>query len=166
MDLGDELAALQEMCVSDLRAKYTDLFDTEPNTKNRTWLVRRLAWRIQALAEGTLTERALQRAAELANESDIRLRPPRVRVKPTDPSAPPLTATTTARQQPDGRLPPPGTVLTREYKGQTLQVRILPAGFEYEGKVYGSLTAVAKKITGSHCNGFLFFRLIKKGGDA
>ena len=61
-------------------------------------------------------------------------------------------------------MPPPGTLLTRVYKGQTVQVRILLHGFEFNGVVYPSLSAVAKAITGSHCNGFLFFRLGKEGG--
>jgi len=65
----------------------------------------------------------------------------------------------------DRRLPVPGTVLTRVYKGETLMVSVLPTGFEFEGEVYKSLSAVAKKITGSHCNGYLSFRLIKQGGD-
>ncbi len=58
----------------------------------------------------------------------------------------------------------PGTIITRSYKGQLLQVKVLPKGFEYEGEAYKSLSAVAKKITGSHCNGYLFFRLGKEGG--
>lgn len=65
----------------------------------------------------------------------------------------------------DRRLPVPGTVLTRVYKGETLTVTVLPTGFEFEGEVYKSLSAVAKKITGSHCNGYLFFRLTKQRGD-
>ena len=58
----------------------------------------------------------------------------------------------------------PGTVLTREYKGETVQVTVLPTGFDYEGEVYPSLSAAAKAITGSHTSGFLFFRLNGKGG--
>jgi hypothetical protein len=58
----------------------------------------------------------------------------------------------------------PGQELTREYKGQTLLVRVLPHGFEFEGEVYKSLSAVAKVITGTHCNGYLFFRLRGQGG--
>ena len=60
------------------------------------------------------------------------------------------------------RMPPPGTIITREYKGQTLQVKVLPQGFEFEGEVYKSLSAVAKAITGQHCNGYHFFRLGKE----
>ena len=62
----------------------------------------------------------------------------------------------------DDRLPLPGTVIVREYKGQARQVKVLPAGFEYEGEVYKSLSAVAKAITGQHCNGYHFFRLRKE----
>lgn len=61
------------------------------------------------------------------------------------------------------RLPPPGSTITREYKGQTIQVRILASGFEHEGVTYKSLSAVAKAITGQHCNGFHFFRLTNGG---
>jgi hypothetical protein len=66
----------------------------------------------------------------------------------------------------DQRLPPPGTILVRDYKGQSLQVRVRSDGFEYEGQVFPSLSAVAKEITGSHCNGYHFFRIGKKGGAA
>jgi hypothetical protein len=66
--------------------------------------------------------------------------------------------------QSNGRLPPPGTILTREYKGQRLQVKVLAQGFEFEGETYKSLSAVAKVITGSHTSGNLFFRLNQQGG--
>ena len=62
-------------------------------------------------------------------------------------------------------MPPPGSVITREYKGHPLQVKVLPNGFEFEGEVYKSLSAVAKAITGQHCNGFHFFRLGKERAD-
>ena len=59
----------------------------------------------------------------------------------------------------DKRLPIPGTVVTKEYKDAMLEVKILERGFEYNGKVYKSLTAIAKEVTGAHWNGFLFFRI-------
>ena len=52
----------------------------------------------------------------------------------------------------------PGTVLTRDYRGQSLQVEVLAEGFAYAGQSYKSLSAVAKAVTGAHCNGFHFFR--------
>lgn len=59
----------------------------------------------------------------------------------------------------DARLPSEGTSLTREYKGRQIEVRVVENGFEYAGDRYKSLSAIAKVITGSHCNGFRFFRL-------
>lgn len=59
----------------------------------------------------------------------------------------------------DARLPRPGTALARKYKGRQVRVLVLADGFEFEGEHYGSLSAVAKAITGTHCNGFRFFKL-------
>ena len=56
--------------------------------------------------------------------------------------------------------------LTRNYKGQTLQVEVLAEGFAYGGQTYKSLSAVARAITGAHCNGFWFFRLGQPGAAA
>ena len=119
---------------------------------------------MQALAEGGLSDRAQRRAAELANDADLRTTPPRGQPVAEAPAAT-AAATRVLRFQPDDRLPPAGTVLTRKYKGVVLQVRVLADGFEYEGQVFPSLSAVAKHITGSHCNGYLFFRLGGQGGD-
>ena len=63
----------------------------------------------------------------------------------------------------DDRRPRPGTILTRRYKGRTLQVEVLEHGFALEGKTYRSLSAVAKAVTGSHCSGHFFFGLTEKG---
>ena len=157
LNVGKEVAALQRMTVKELRSKFADVFGDETRTGNKTWLVKRIAWRMQAVAEGDLSERARQRADELANDADLRMSPPKS--KPVVPTSPERTANTTIRVTGDDRLPLPGTIITREYKGQMLQVRVLPNGFEYEGEVYRSLSAVAKTITGSHCSGYLFFRL-------
>jgi hypothetical protein len=59
----------------------------------------------------------------------------------------------------DPRLPPPGNWIEREYKGRTIRVLVVADGFEYEGERYRSLSAIAKAVTGSHVNGYLFFRL-------
>jgi hypothetical protein len=63
----------------------------------------------------------------------------------------------------DDRLPRPGTILTRRYKGRPLQVEVLAHGFAFEGQTYRSLSAVAKAVTGSHCSGHFFFGLTAKG---
>jgi hypothetical protein len=147
------------MTIRELRGKYTEVFKEQTNANNKAWLVKRIAWRMQALAEGDLSERARKRAAELARDADLRLSPPKV-----DGSTGEVGPTVKVRFKTDHRLPLPGTVLARPYKGEDLHVTVLPGGFEFEGEVYQSLSAVAKKITGSHCNGFLFFGLTGQGG--
>ena len=155
LNILNEVAALRRLSVGQLRLRFAELFGEATNASNRTWLTKRILWRLQALAEGDLSERARQRAAQLARDADLRL------------NAPHHQATTTATTPPqpgnrsapiDPRLPPPGTILTRPYKGQLIQVQVLTDGFAYAGRIYPSLSAVAKAITGSHTNGFLFFR--------
>src|SRR3954451_15949802 len=161
MNIARELAALQRLTVPQLRARYAEIFGETTNANNRVWLVKKIAWRLQAEAEGGLSERARQRAAELANDVDLRANPPKTMLLPVPLEMP------APRPQADDRLPPHGTVLTRPYKGAVLQVKILAEGFEYQGQVYPSLSAVAKAITGSHCNGFLFFKgCLNQGANA
>ena len=154
-----ELAAIEKMTPGELRAKYAELFGEESRSSNRQWLFRRCAWRLQSLAEGGLSERALKRARELARDVDIRLRPPNGADMP--PVERPAGLTTTAHgqiQRPrDARLPMPGARLTRLYKGHMYQVEVLDNGIFYDGEVYQSLSAVAHAITGGHWNGYLFF---------
>ena len=163
MNVGKELAALRRMSVGDLRARYAEVYGELTNGRHKDWLVKRIVWRMQALAEGDLSERARRRAAELANDADLRRRPPKeTGAKPAPPVRRQKANSATKH---DPRIPLPGTTLTRVYKGENIEVTVLPAGFEYEGEVYKSLSAVAKKITGSHCSGYLFFRLKREGGD-
>lgn len=149
------LTALRAMTAAQLRKAHAAVFGEETRSGNRAWLLRRLAWRVQADATGAgLTDAARARAAELA-PSDFRLIPPRG-------DAPPAERTATV-QVGDRRLPPAGTVLTRRYKGRVVEVTVRADGFDWAGTVYPSLSAVANAVTGSHVNGFRFFRL---GGAA
>ena len=156
MDLNivNEVATLQRLSIGQLRQRFAELFGEATAASNRTWLIKRIAWRMQALAEGDLSQRARRRAAELARDADLRLNPPQRQATPTPPPPEPIRAAAPV----DPRLPLPGTILTSPYKGQLVQVQVLTEGFAYAGSVYPSLSAVAKAITGSHCNGFWFFR--------
>ena len=156
--IAQEIAVLQRMSVAELRDCFAETFGERPRSGHRTWLLRRIAWRKQALAFGDLSERARARAQELAKDADLRLTPPR-----TDKNA---TATDTQRPMPcaiaDDRLPMVGTLLTRPYKGRMLVVEVLADGFQYDGNRFASLSAVAKAATGAHWNGFYFFGLSDK----
>ena len=156
--LAAEIAALPRLRVSELRLRFAEVCGEPTPSHNKVWLVKRIAWRLQARAEGDLSERARRRAAELSADADLRL------------SAPPADADTATDKKPatlhmptDDRLPRPGGILTRRYKGRTLQVEVLEHGFAFEGKTYRSLSAVAKAVTGSHCSGHFFFGLTEKG---
>lgn len=158
-NIQDELAALDDMSVGQLRERYREVFGEIARTRNKQFLRKRVAWRIQALAEGDLSERARRRAEEIANDADLRIRAPH-RVATT--LEPERTVTATIQSERDPRLPLPGTVLKRKYKGQVLRVLILDSGFEYNGKVYESLSALATHITGTRWNGFQFWGLSRK----
>jgi hypothetical protein len=162
LNIAKEVAALKRMTTKELRTKYGELFGEPTVTGNRTWLVKRLGWRLQVLAEGGLSERARQRAAELADEGQLRLTPPKDSIVS---ELADRTCTGALHSRADDRLPPPGTILARQYRGELLEVEVLDQGFAFEGTVYKSLSAVAKAITGSHCNGFAFFRLSRNGGQ-
>jgi hypothetical protein len=151
MTLQQKLATLPHLRVPDLRRMYAEEFGEATNANNRDWLTKRLAWRLQAQALGGLTERAKARAAELANEADLRT------------TAPPCATPVPTGEPRDPRLPAPGAVITRRYKGVEHCVEVLADGFIWNGETYPTLTAVAKAMTGQHLNGFAFFGL--KGGN-
>jgi Protein of unknown function (DUF2924) len=166
MNLAHDIATLPTLSVAQLRTRYAETFGEPTNAAHKAWLIKRIAWRLQALAEGDLSQRARQRAADLANDADLRLGPPKSPTPATPENAAPAggpDALASAPAIPDRRLPLPGGIITRLYKGQQLQVTVLQSGFAYGGQVFASLSAVAKAITGSHCNGFLFFRLTSTG---
>lgn len=158
--IDTQIAALDTMAAKQLRDRYLEVFGEPSRSGNVPFLRKRLAWRIQSLAEGTLSERARKRAAEIVREADIRVRMPR-------PAAPPDGATTItvkSNVRSAAQLVV-GTILTRQYRGKLVQVTVLPKGFDYDGQVYRSLSAVAKAITGSHWSGTLFFGLNKEADE-
>ncbi|MGH7294586.1 MAG: DUF2924 domain-containing protein [Polyangiaceae bacterium] len=149
-----ELSALGRMNMVALRAKYRESFGEETTSHNAAYLRKKLAWRIQELAEGGLTERTRARLEELARSAPARERPPSG-AGPVPPArrAPPSDALR------DPALPPPGGILRRVYEGTSHEVTVAEDGFVYRGKTYKSLSTIAKVITGTTWNGRLFFGL-------
>ncbi len=151
---------LQQMTVTQLQQKHVELFGEESRSYNRQNLFKRIAWRMQMQAEGDISEQARKRAETIANEADIRVQPPKGVIG----SLPPVDPTRSIRRpfkpvKRDRRLPAPGALLGRVYKGKRHEVEVLEKAFRYEGQNYRSLTAVAKVITGKQWNGFEFFGL-------
>jgi hypothetical protein len=153
--LAMEIEGLRKLKTKALKARYRELFGEESRSSNHAHLFRRIAWRLQARAEGDLTERARKRILELADDGELRLRAPRSFWHSVGLGADPTR---------DARLPPAGTVLKRVYGARTIEVTVLERGFEYQGKQYGSLSLIAQRVTGTRWNGYLFFGLQKEQG--
>lgn len=161
LDMEQVLTELNGMTVGQLQQRYAEVCGEQARSWNRAWLVKRIAWKVQANAYGDLSERAHRRALELASKSDVRLKAPASCTGETT-----LAKLPPARPPVDKRLPVPGTVIVRKYKRRTYKVTVLAEGFEFCGEAFGSLSAIAQRITGSHWNGFKFFGLTKSAGGA
>jgi hypothetical protein len=142
-----ELVALDGMTVGELAEKYLEVFGEPSRSRNKAYLQKKIAWRIQELAEGGLSERAKRRIAELAEDTPVRQRPAREMGHVAD--AP----------KRDPRLPGPGTILKRTHGGREHTVTVNADHFDFCGGRYASLSAIAKAITGTNWNGLLFFGL-------
>ncbi len=153
LNISRQITTLGRMMPKELRVRYAEVFGEPTRSGNKEFLIKRIVWRLQSQAEGGLSDRARRRAEQLARDADILLTPPKATASNGH------TVTATMPRAVDDRFPPSGTVITRDYKGQTLRVTVLQNGFEYEGEVYRSISAVAKAVTGSHLSGIAFFNL-------
>ena len=133
------LAALKIMSAAELKAQWQKLFDTEPPPFNRRYLESRLAYRVQELAYGGLKPETIRRLERLGEELD--------------------GGSKTKRQVRADSRPLSGTRLIREYQGVEHCVTVRDADFEYQGRPYKSLSAIARAITGTRWNGLTFFGL-------
>lgn len=139
-----QLAALKTAPIGELKATWRELFDTEPPPYNRRFLEHRLGYRIQELAYGGLKPETIDRLDALADELDGKLsRRRRIENKPIS-----------------------GTRLIREWKGVEHQVTVRDEDFDYQGRPYKSLSAIARAITGTRWNGLVFFGLKNQKGAA
>jgi len=143
----------RKLSLQALRTKYQKLFGESPRSRHKDYLFRRIAWRMQANRYGDLSAEARQLALNIADDSDLRLR--------TDSASNTGESGPRARnhRRTDLRLPLPGTVLTRSFKGKIVKVCVLPDGFRYQDRRFRSLSAVAEHITGTRWNGYVFFSL-------
>ena len=157
---------LETATMAELRNKYRELFGETSKSSNKQFLFRRIAFRIQANAEGDLSERARRRALEIAKDADLRTRAPRGFDAQPDVIGAPLN---TAHSHPTGsqlhrdrRIPAPGTLITRRLRDRHIVVKVLEQGFEFESRHYRSLSAIAREVTGTRWNGLLFFGLTER----
>ena len=137
------IAALKTAPIAGLKQQWRDLFETEPPPYNRRFLEHRLAYRIQELAYGGLKPETLKRLRELGEQLDG-----------GDPKN---------RRRHHQDRPLAGTRLIREWQGVEHCATVRDDGYEYQGRPYKSLSAVARAITGTQWNGWTFFGLKNRG---
>jgi hypothetical protein len=145
-----EIATLKNAPVKELLRRYKELYAEDASGTHRLYLWRKIAYRLQEHEQGSLSAKAMGRLKTLTEKYDP------INNKALRPDKPASCLPVLAK---DKRLPIPGTVITKEYKNTKHQVKVLEKDFEYSGKIYKTLSAIAKEITGAHWNGFLFFNL-------
>jgi len=145
-----EIMELKEKSLGELKAKYEELFPGQKApSNNKVFLWRKIAYRIQELQQGGISGENQSKVEQLIQQLD-----------PINNKA--LRPESMQEKQPksrDKRLPIPGTVVIKEYKGTKLEIKVLESGFEFQNKTFKSLSAIAKAVTGAHWNGYLFFGL-------
>lgn len=157
VDISGQIENLKQITTGELIAKYSELFpDKKPHSKNAEYLRKKIAYKIQAEALGGISE-----TAKVKLEQFIQVYDP-INNKILRKIAGPEELQGKGKR--DRRLPIPGTVITKLYKGTLIKVKVLDKGFEYEDRYYRSLSSLAKKISGTHANGYLFFRLQERYG--
>ncbi|MBX9725742.1 MAG: DUF2924 domain-containing protein [Rickettsiales bacterium] len=137
-----QIATLKTLTTDALKKKWRELYESEPPAFNRSYLESRLAYRIQELAYGGLPKETKRRIIELKEEL--------LDQKP--------------RRHIDPNRPPIGAILVREFQGVEHRVRVLADGFEYQGRAYKSLSALARIISGTNWSGPMFFGLRNRKG--
>jgi hypothetical protein len=155
--LNEDISQLRQLTTAQLQLKYHELFGRPSHSNHKGYLFRRLAWRLQSRAEGGLSERARQYARLITEDADLRLCPPR---KPVGTQR----VRVAAARRDDSRLPAPGTRLVKRYKEDTITVTVLADGFQLGERVFKSLSAIARQVTGTQWNGFSFFGLSSRKG--
>jgi hypothetical protein len=146
----NEIMALKNTSVEELLKRYKELYGEDAAGTHRLYLWRKIAYRLQERENGSLSAKAKGRLKALIEEYDP------INNKALRPDKPTSCLPTITK---DKRLPIPGTVITKEYKDAKHRVKVLEKGFEYNGKIHKTLSAIAKEITGAHWNGYLFFNL-------
>ena len=146
----DEIMALKNTPTKELLKRYKELYGEDATGTHKTYLWRKIAYKLQEQEHGSLSTKAKGKLKALIEEFDP------INNKALRPDKPMVSQQAFTK---DKRLPIPGTVITKEYKDANYQVKVLEKGFEYNGKIYKTLSAISKEITGAHWNGYLFFNL-------
>lgn len=151
-----EIESLKVMRIGELRAKYFELYGYQTNSRNREFLERKNAWKIQALHFGDISQELRNSAHKIASMTALSSRKIHQKKGVSLESLDKIVNVNLSR---DSRLPLPGAILSKIHNGKQLNVKVLDNGFEFENKKYKSLSAIAREVMGSNWNGYKFFGL-------
>jgi len=154
-----DLDALARMRPDELQKLHRKMFGFDVPSGNSQQARRRIAWRVQADQEGALPESARRHALALARDCGARIRSGAAQRRQDHLQHATVTGLVSSH---DPRIPMPGSVIVKEYRGKTILVRVLSTGFEWGDRRFASLSALAKEITGTKWNGPAFFGLAKR----
>lgn len=160
-EMREEIKSLPELTVNELREKFAEVLGYGSHSRNRSYLIRKLTWAIQAKEWGDISPETRTAAHQLADLRFLRLRMPHNE----DPVCVQQDFSVVRKKiaiSRDPRLPMPGCIITRDYGDKHIEIRVREQGFEFEGRTYRSLSAIAREVTGTNWNGFAFFGL---GGE-
>jgi len=158
--IAARISRLQKMDLKELRAEYEKIFGKATKSRNRKQLFSQISRKIQDDQARKKTEGSAAKPTLTVKFEPKRKGKGGGKKKKATEKKP---VNTRPIGQRDPRLPKVGTTITKKYKEQTINVRVLEKGFEYDGRQFRSLSGVAKHVTGSIWNGFLFFALLEKG---
>jgi Protein of unknown function (DUF2924). len=156
-EVKNEISLLFNMSVNELRIRYREVMGYNMNSRNKDFLLRKIAWKLQANIFNDISDKLKRFAIENVDLTRLKVRnvAPVIRtgtpVKMTNPKPIKLSK--------DSRLPMPGALLTKNYNGMRIVVKVLEKGFDYNGEFYTSLSGIARKVTGTNWNGYKFFDL-------
>lgn len=154
-----DLDGLARMRPDELQKLHRKMFGCDVPSGNSQQAQRRIAWRVQAEQEGGLPESARQHALALSRDFGARIRSGVTKRRNEHLQHATVTGLVSNH---DARIPMPGSLIVKEYRGRTIFVRVLPTGFECDGRRFASLSAIAKEITGTKWNGPAFFGLARR----
>ena len=146
----DGIMALKNASAEELIKRYKELYDKDATGTHKTYLWRKIAYKLQEQKHGGLSAKAKGKLKAFIEEFDP------INNKALRPDKPMVNQQASVK---DKRLPIPGTMITKEYKSTNYQVKVLEKGFEYNNTFYKSLSSLAYEVTGAHWNGYDFFGL-------
>lgn len=152
IDVGNIQKELNTLSMKDLRARFSHYYSYTPQTRKKSHLVSKILWAIQRDAFGDISAETREKALRIANDRDVRERFPTPQPAPpkADEQAQSVSYTPSMEML-------PGTTLKRIHKGREIRATVLENGFEWDGRWFKSLSAIAREATGTQWNGKLFF---------